>query len=45
MDFFVTTALGVYKTIMYVMDMQDVVMDLMKQIVVRDLKLQYCYFA
>ena len=42
MDFFVITGLGVYHTHLYVVDIHHAVMDLMKQIVVRDLKL--CVF-
>ena len=43
MDFFVTTGLDVYHTHLYVMDIHHAVMDLMKQIVVRYIKL--CAFA
>ena len=35
MGFCVTTGLGVYHTHLYVMDLHNAVMDLMKQIVVR----------
>ena len=39
MDFFVTTELFVCHTQLYVVDIHHAVMDLMKQIVVRDIKL------
>ena len=41
MDFFVITRLGAYMTGMCVMDTVTVLMDLMKQIVVREVKSVY----